>query len=823
MANGVGQLTAYLGLDAADYTRGLTAAELKARRFGESIGSAINTGAKLASAGFASMVTAASGFYAFVNSQADSIAGFQDLADKVGDSAEQIATLQTAADLSGTALDTVAAASIKLTASLAKSDDEAKGAAAGLKAIGIEVGAFQKLSPVEQIDAVAKALAGFEDGAAKTAAAVQIFGKSGAELIPFLNDLAEEGERQITLTAEQIAVADQYSKQLARNKTEVKQLAQVVAAESIPAFADFTGALVDTGKQLLGIGKGANDLANNKSIRDFADGAALVLANVVDAGIQVAGVLEIIGKGLGATAALAVATAKGEFGSLSQIADDAANDIRRVWDRMKGPGVADALRARMAARGVDAAGGTAPPARKPRIDTSGFRTGSSGGGGDDATKKLLDNQNKILEDAIKREQSLLQSRNKMLDLYNGENLISFEQYFSGRRSAQAEALAQEQSLLDQQIANLEAYQSRATKATEREEAQGKINALLERKATLQREAGQQGVELAFQEARAYRDLQRTMEGVNAQILELQGNTEAAARIRFDTGNADLLARLSAQGDTQGTAQVETLRQLTVAQAGYAQQQTAAAEVQARLQIEEGRINTAREFGFQSELEGLQKLGVARQAAVQQMESIVAAQEAIARASGSPALVLQAEQARAALEQLRATADPLAQKFDEIFQGSFSTAFADFVNGTKSAGDAFKSFAESVSQQITALAAQAVSKQIFGSLFGGASGGGGLGSIFAGIFGGGRAVGGAVSPGRVYEVAENGPETYERNGRTYLLTGKRGGVITPNTRAAGGSVTVNQSFPPGTNMKTIEQAAAASGAAVRRAMARGTAG
>ena len=42
-------------------------------------------------------------------------------------------------------------------------------------------------------------MAGFEDGAGKTAVAVALWGKSGADMIPLLNDLASGSERQVTL------------------------------------------------------------------------------------------------------------------------------------------------------------------------------------------------------------------------------------------------------------------------------------------------------------------------------------------------------------------------------------------------------------------------------------------------------------------------------------------------------------------------------------------------------------------------------------------------------------------------------------------------
>ena len=217
---------------------------------------------------------------------------------------------------------------------------------------------------------------------------------------------------------------------------------------------------------------------------------------------------------------------------------------------------------------------------------------------------------------------------------------------------------------------------------------------------------------------------------------------------------------------------------------------------------------------------MQQLTEARKAAVAQQEAHVKGLEAAARASENPRLILQAEQARAALERLRAESDLVAQKFNTIFTDSFSDAFGDFISGTKSAKDAFKSFADSVFQQISRIVANNIAASIFGSVFGGGAGGG-VGGFLASIFGGGRAVGGAVSPGRMYEVTEQGPELFERQGKTYLMTGGRGGRIVPNT---GRGATVHNTFHVSgqVSLETQQQIAAKAYAATMRAAARGTA-
>ena len=59
---------------------------------------------------------------------------------------------------------------------------------------------------------IAKAFDKFADGGGKSAAAVAIFSKAGAQLLPFLKDLAEQQELVGKVTAEQAEMADRYEK-----------------------------------------------------------------------------------------------------------------------------------------------------------------------------------------------------------------------------------------------------------------------------------------------------------------------------------------------------------------------------------------------------------------------------------------------------------------------------------------------------------------------------------------------------------------------------------------------------------------------------------
>lgn len=71
---------------------------------------------------------------------------------------------------------------------------------------------------------------------------------------------------------------------------------------------------------------------------------------------------------------------------------------------------------------------------------------------------------------------------------------------------------------------------------------------------------------------------------------------------------------------------------------------------------------------------------------------------------------------------------------------------------------------------------------------------------------------------LYRVNENGPELFQAsNGEQFLMTGPSGGSVKPNS--GGVVINVNQSFAPGTNRATTQQAAVQAGREINRSMAR----
>lgn len=223
-------LVVRLGLDATEFTTGLTKSEYQARKFAQRLDNEIAKG--IIKAQIAIETFGRTARKVFETAITD-VGNFKQISEQIGDTAEAVAALDKAAATSGVSLNEIASVSARLTATLSKTDDEGDAAAKAIKALGLNFSEFRALSPVAQLEEVARALAKFEDGAGKTAVAIALLGKSGAQALPFLNDLADQGGRTVQMTQQQIEAVDRYSKELARLGQELATVARILAADFI--------------------------------------------------------------------------------------------------------------------------------------------------------------------------------------------------------------------------------------------------------------------------------------------------------------------------------------------------------------------------------------------------------------------------------------------------------------------------------------------------------------------------------------------------------------------------------------------------------------
>lgn len=152
-----------------------------------------NKFAFLAGAGGLAGLIGGAGLSAVVKNTINDLDKLDESAERVGVSVEALSALNFAGKLSGLEFEDMTTALTKLSVKMQDAASGNKDAIALFADLGVKVtDASGKLKSADVVlEEVADAFAGFEDGAAKTAAAVDLFGKSGAKLVPLLNQGAD--------------------------------------------------------------------------------------------------------------------------------------------------------------------------------------------------------------------------------------------------------------------------------------------------------------------------------------------------------------------------------------------------------------------------------------------------------------------------------------------------------------------------------------------------------------------------------------------------------------------------------------------------------
>jgi len=184
----------------------------------------------------------------------DRVEALGNTADKLGVSFEFVQTLDEAARRSGTSIDAVSAAFGRLQKSVTGVDEESKAAQKALAEIGVTAQELQSLDPQEQYRLIAERIAGIEDPARRTATSLNLFGRAGADLLPFFNniggaaeDLARFGS---TLSTAQRRDIDEFGSALDKLSVSAKGAGGQIVASFTPvgtvianALASATGAI----------------------------------------------------------------------------------------------------------------------------------------------------------------------------------------------------------------------------------------------------------------------------------------------------------------------------------------------------------------------------------------------------------------------------------------------------------------------------------------------------------------------------------------------------------------------------------------------------
>ena len=236
---------------------------------------------------------------------------------KIGVSTEALSSLNYAASQSGVSFEGLQTGLKKLNQGLADVDKGTTSAAKAMRALGV-TGAD---SPQQAISKIADAFASVPDSAQKTALAIELFGKAGADMIPLLNSGAE-GLKKFEDRAKQLGIvidtetakqAEKFNDSLDDMQAALGGIVKNIVSGALPGMSGLVAAM-------------ANGARASKEWQQFGRGLAEVLAFVAGTGVKAIATFQALGTAIAGIAAaatlLATGNRKGAMQALGQMVDD---------------------------------------------------------------------------------------------------------------------------------------------------------------------------------------------------------------------------------------------------------------------------------------------------------------------------------------------------------------------------------------------------------------------------------------------------------------------------------------------------------------------
>lgn len=365
------------------------------------------------------VAVSAAGLGAMVKSSLESADALSKLSQRVGITVESLSTLIPAADLSGVSAEKFEGGLRKLATRMLEAATGTEDVARSFAAIGV---AFQNqdgtLRATDQVLLdLADRFKALPDGAEKTALAVEIFGKSSADLIPFLNQ-GREGIGALTEELQSLGVqiggdtaaqAEVFNDALAKVRLAVTSIGNRIIEAFLPAMNEMALGMVESAKE-------------GGTLRVVLDGILLALKTVALGAATVGKAFVALGEAIGGGMAAAVEALSGNVsGAKAIIAELKGSLVRRLdelaefRDSLFDPKPIEVKAPKIQADPELLQRLTKPKAVKPAQDTTGAQT--------TLLKAQLDAEFALLKDGLARQQA-------MLDAALEDRLISIRDYYT---------------------------------------------------------------------------------------------------------------------------------------------------------------------------------------------------------------------------------------------------------------------------------------------------------------------------------------------------------------------------------------------------------
>lgn len=731
----------------------------------------------------------------WINANTEAADELQRLSQQTGVSVEALSAWGNVAKRNGQDVNDLSELIQELSLKLTEIDTDTEGAGLALKQLGLDYKELGKLDSETAFKRVAEAVAQVEDSGKKTALVMATLGDEGQKYVTTLNAIGSAAELEATITAEQAAAAARYRDSLAALGAAGEAWSQTVVAGITPALDEAARAIADVIAGTGGLTAEARTLSRDGTIADWARNAVIGLTYLMDAGAMVTRSIKSIGLVVGAMMANAGAgiaavgeaarlAAEGNFSSaldalksygaqVKSIDADVNADLRDTWGETLGSQIRGRMEQMRAAgtetkKAIEGAKKSAASFSLVKKDDKEAQKQA------DAAKKALEEYEKLVT-TIRTKTAADEAEAAGLAPLTEAQRYALEvmtQIRDGRlklSDEQKRAVAQhlEEAAAAEAAADAAKRQAEWLKTSADEMAASgdqqrqRAEALREQAAAARQEADEFGLSAgALQELRHARELDKA--------AALESRAEAMAGLESHAALAQ-----------QWTEQADAIRELVELQRQQAEQRRKAAE--------DPYQGAAR--GVQGYMDEIKRAGdAAEQFAGKSLRGVEGALTDLATTGKADwkGLVnsMLAEALR--LQVIRPMMSSLLGGGSSGGSGAAGGVIGLLGNlaGGKSGGvDSFNSW------------------EVDAGL---SSGGGGswlssAASWASGLFG--RANGGPVQSGQLYNVNERGPELLTVGNRTMLMMGHDSGVVTPlqspagvaGGGAGGNSITVYQTF------------------------------
>ena len=240
-ASGIRGGAAYVELFVKDsrLVKGLNAAAARLKAFGASITA---LGTKLAGLG----VTLALSFLGAAKLFADMGSDMKDMSERTGVAVEALSELRYAAEQSGSGAEDLEKGLRTMSRNIVEAARGSKEARKGFARLGLTIADLAGLSPDQQFELIADRLAAVQNPINRATIALEIFGKTGANLLPLLmtgangiQELRREANRLgLTMSTADAEAAEAFGDALSTLWRSLKQVTFMVGAALAPTLKD---------------------------------------------------------------------------------------------------------------------------------------------------------------------------------------------------------------------------------------------------------------------------------------------------------------------------------------------------------------------------------------------------------------------------------------------------------------------------------------------------------------------------------------------------------------------------------------------------------